>query len=483
MDFSDLTVLCVGDVMLDRFVHGDIDRISPEAPVPVLRLRHTREMPGGAGNVAANIASLGGRAILVGLVGLDEAGARLRQLLAAQPRLAAGLVASAHRPTICKTRFIAGRQQVVRADDESAAALFADEEAGAARRLHGASAALPGGGAVGLRQGGPQPASRGGSDTWPRAACRRRRCSWTPRRTTSAATAGPPASPRTSRSSPPPGAPPPGWTTEAGIAPAARALLAELLAEAILVTRSERGMTLVERSGDVTSVPARAREVFDVSGAGDTVIAALALAHAGGRTLAQAMHIANAAAGVVVSKLGTATADIAEVMHELAAQATSRAARRSPGLQSLAATLRPGGALARAGASRGLHQRLLRHPASRPRLPAGRRAPGLRPAGGGPEHRRRRAPAEGCHPPGEHAGAARPGDGGDTLRRLRPGLRRGHAAGDDPALSPDVLVKGADYRVDQVVGAELVLAAGGRVILADLVAGQSTTSIIARAAS
>ena len=135
MDFSGLTVLCVGDVMLDRFIHGDIDRISPEAPVPVLRLRSTREMPGGAGNVAANIASLGGRAILVGLVGLDEAATRLRALLAAQPLVSEVLVASAHRPTICKTRFIAGRQQVVRTDDESEAALAAGRSRRPARRL------------------------------------------------------------------------------------------------------------------------------------------------------------------------------------------------------------------------------------------------------------------------------------------------------------------------------------------------------------
>jgi len=145
MDFSHLTILCAGDAMLDRFVHGDIDRISPEAPVPVLRLRETREMPGGAGNVACNIASLGGRAILVGLIGADEAGARLSRILEGKAGIEAALVVTARRPTICKTRFIAGRQQVVRADDESGAPLF-EEEATALM------AALPGAGAVGLRQ-------------------------------------------------------------------------------------------------------------------------------------------------------------------------------------------------------------------------------------------------------------------------------------------------------------------------------------------
>ncbi len=113
-------------------------------------------------------------------------------------------------------------------------------------------------------------------------------------------------------------------------------MLADAEAHAILATRSEHGMMLVERSGEVHSVPARAREVFDVSGAGDTVIATLALAHAAGRTLSQAMHIANAAAGVVVSKLGTATADMAEVLHELDQQEADLAGASRAGAAGLA---------------------------------------------------------------------------------------------------------------------------------------------------
>ena len=114
--------------MLDRFLHGDIERISPEAPVPVIRLRDTREMLGGVGNVANNIASLGGRAVLVGLAGHDEAGAKLRRMVGGNARIAPALVETTHRPTVCKTRFLAGRQQVVRADEESRAPMLADEE-------------------------------------------------------------------------------------------------------------------------------------------------------------------------------------------------------------------------------------------------------------------------------------------------------------------------------------------------------------------
>ncbi len=391
MDFSGLTALCVGDVMLDRFVHGDIDRISPEAPVPVLRLRHTREMPGGAGNVACNIASLGGRAVLIGLVGQDDMAARLRAKLALQPRITEALVGSAHRPTICKTRFIAGRQQVVRTDDESSASLTDDEAAallanvqahiGRCQALvlsdYGKSALAPCliARLIGAARGANIPVfvdpKSDDFGNYRGATC------ITPNLREFAAA---------SRAS---------ATTEAEIAAAARPLLDRADAEAILVTRSERGMTLVERSGEVASVAARAREVFDVSGAGDTVIAALALAYASGRTLAQAMHIANAAAGVVVSKLGTATADIAEVMHELAAQG-EQGGPPLTGAPEPGGDARGGGALARAGVAGGFHQRVLRHPAPWACVAAGRGARGLRPAGGGPEHRRQRAAAEGA---------------------------------------------------------------------------------------
>jgi len=129
MDFSNIQVLCVGDVMLDRFVTCDMERISPEAPVPILRLRGTREMLGGAGNVASNVAALGGTVVLAGLVGMDAAGDAVRRLLLGLPRLVSAAVDTPGRPTTCKTRFIAANQQVVRADEESQAAAGPAEEA------------------------------------------------------------------------------------------------------------------------------------------------------------------------------------------------------------------------------------------------------------------------------------------------------------------------------------------------------------------
>ncbi len=487
MDFTHLRVLCVGDVMLDRFVHGDIDRISPEAPVPVIRLRETREMPGGAGNVAANIASLGGQAILIGLVGQDESGARLRALLTVQPRISAALVATPRRPTICKTRFIAGRQQVVRADEESGAALFDDERDSL---IAGFDAALAGADAVVLSDYGKGALSQEViAHAIAAARARRVRVFVDPKsddfgRYRGASCITPnlkefAAAARAAGTKLEHGSAGP---TERDIVAAAHSLLRQSGVESILVTRSERGMTLIDRSGDAISVPARAREVFDVSGAGDTVIAALALAQAAGRTPAQAMHIANAAAGVVVSKLGTATADIAEVMHELTAQHEQLGGPPQTGLQTLAATV---GLVARwreqglvVGFTNGCFDIL--HPGHVALLAAARqRCDRLVVALNSDASVRRLK------------GQARPINTLDQRAQVLAAIRYVDCLvafeEDTPletirALLPDVLVKGADYRADQVVGAELVTEAGGIVVLADLVAGMSTTGIIARAA-
>src|SRR5713226_3219586 len=129
MDFSSATILCLGDVMLDRFAYCATERISPEAPVPVLLLQRTQSMLGGAGNVARNIAALGGKAVLLGLLGHDPAGAEVRALIERTPGLIDRHVASRHRPTICKTRYLAGHQQLLRVDEEETHDLDPEEEA------------------------------------------------------------------------------------------------------------------------------------------------------------------------------------------------------------------------------------------------------------------------------------------------------------------------------------------------------------------
>jgi D-beta-D-heptose 7-phosphate kinase/D-beta-D-heptose 1-phosphate adenosyltransferase len=475
MNFSALTVLCMGDVMLDRFLHGDIERISPEAPVPVIRVTETREMLGGAGNVANNIAALGGTAILLGLMGDDDPGRRLRHTMARSAGIRPALVETRRRPTICKTRFIAGRQQVVRADDESLDGLEDDEQA---RLLEAFNGNLPAAQAVILSDYGKGVLSpavvahaikaarlRGipvfvdpKSDDFGRyrgATC------ITPNAREFAAAARAPVA------------------TVAQIETAARRLIEQADLTAILVTRSEKGMTLVERAA-THAVPSRAREVFDVSGAGDTVIATLALAHAGGRSLVQAMHIANAAAGVVVSKLGTATATIAEVMHELSAQDEIIGAGRVPGLtavtdaQDLIARWRDQGYSV--GFTNGCFDIL--HPGHVSLLAFSRaQCDRLIVALNTDESVQRLK------------GPARPVNSLAQRAQVMASIRYVDAVvafGEDTpfelitALQPDVLVKGADYTVDKVVGADVVLARGGRVVLADLVAGQSTTNIIAK---
>ncbi len=477
MDFSHITVLAVGDVMLDRFVEGEIERISPEAPVPVLRLSRTREMPGGVGNVASNIASLGAHAILVGLVGRDDAATSLAHAFAASGRIDAVLIASDARPTIRKTRFIAARQQVVRIDEESLAPLLpAEEDAlldAVAARIGAADAVILSDygkstlGARVIRRVMDLAAGRSipvfvdpKSDDFARydgAAC------ITPNRRELGRASGMPID------------------DEAGIVAACTSLMARVRTGAILATRSEKGMTLVARSGDVVSVTARAREVFDVSGAGDTVIAALAVASAAGSSLAQAMRIANAAAGIVVSKLGTATATIAEVVHELEAgehdsgtisplQPADRAAGlvahwkeqgMSVGFTNGCFDILHAGHVSLLAAARSQCDRLvvaLNTDESVSRLKGSKR------------------------PVNDLAARAA------VIAAVRHVDCVVAFAEDTPlalieTLMPDVLVKGADYTIETVVGADIVRAAGGRIVLADLIGGQSTTGIIARAAS
>jgi len=473
MDFSGLRVLCVGDVILDRFIYGDVERISPEAPVPVLRLRETRTMLGGAGNVANNIASLGGDAVLLGLIADDEAGARLTRQVADIPRITPHFVRSRVRPTIAKTRYIAAGQQVVRADEESSLLVQPEEEAELLEALEqaigGAKAVILSdygkgvlsagviGRAIGLARARGiavhvDPKSEDFS-TYRGATC------ITPNLRELATAA---------RCS---------VTTEADVIAACRVVMAQAQSDAILATRSEKGMLLVEANGGVHSVPSRAREVFDVSGAGDTVIATLALAHASGLTLAQAMRVSNAAAGVVVSKSGTATVEPAELLHELDDEVEK--GHRNPLRSDVEARalvdrwkqlgLRVGftngcfdiihaGHVALLAAARGRCDRLvvaLNTDASVQRL-KGPSRPITR-----LEHRSTVMAAI------KYVDCVTSFDEDTPLELIT-------------RLLPDVLFKGADYRAEDVVGGEVVVAAGGRVVLLDLVAGQSTTGIVGR---
>ena len=294
-DLSKARLLVVGDVMLDRYWFGEVGRISPEAPVPVVKIERTEERPGGASNVARNATALGARVTLLSVVGDDEAGVRLRELVEAE-----GVTASLHKdasiPTTVKLRVIGRQQQLLRIDFETLPSheVLADKFAEFERLLADCDVlVLSDYGKGGLahiekmirlaRAAGKIVLVDPKGDDYARY---RGASIVTPNRAEMREVVG-------------------RWKSEEDLAQRAQALRRELDAEALLLTRSEEGMSLFQESG-VQHEPAKAREVYDVSGAGDTVIAALAAMLAGGATLAQAMHVANCAAGIVVGKLGTA---------------------------------------------------------------------------------------------------------------------------------------------------------------------------------
>lgn len=302
-------VLVIGDLMLDEYVWGTVSRISPEAPVPVVAVHSETVKVGGAGNVAANIAALGGVVRLVGVVGNDVQAERLVEELEQAGVASDGLVVDAGRPTTVKSRVVAGSQHVVRFDRESeaplAAAVRSQVLARARERLPEADALLISDYAKGL----VSPALVG---ELLRLARRLKKVVAVdpkiqhvrlfrgvsviaPNHHEAAAAAGIRI------------------RGEADLVKVGERLLARLKAQAVLITRGEQGMSLFELGRPATHIPAVAREVYDVTGAGDTVMAALALALASGAGMREAAMLGNFAAGVVVGKRGTATVSRAEM--------------------------------------------------------------------------------------------------------------------------------------------------------------------------
>jgi rfaE bifunctional protein kinase chain/domain len=288
-------LLIVGDVMLDRYWFGEVERISPEAPVPVVRITRTEERPGGAANVARNAAALGARASLLSVVGDDEPGAALARMLAGE-RVTTSFLRDAALPTTVKLRVIGRQQQLLRIDFETApshevlAAKLVDydrlvpdadlvilSDYGKGGLAHIATmierARVAGKRVLVDPKGEEFTRYRGASLL-------------TPNRSEFRQVAGP-------------------WKSEAELTAKAQAMRRDLALDALLITRSEEGMSLYSADGALT-IPAQAREVYDVSGAGDTVIATLGVLLAAGASLPDAVRIANQAAGVVVGKLGTA---------------------------------------------------------------------------------------------------------------------------------------------------------------------------------
>ncbi len=470
---NNVAVLCIGDVMLDQYVYGDVDRVSPEAPIPVLNVNRRTHAIGGAGNVVCNISALGAVAQLVSVVGDDMPAGQVREHLAGLNGVEPHLLIDSDRPTTVKTRFIAGSQQLLRADDESVGALPQNlletvvEIASAAlsasapgamilsdygkgvlsdeviHRLIAASRAA--GVPVIVDPKGRDYAKYSGADIL---TPNRRELSEATRMAT-------------------------GGTDE--IIAAAQHLVESCGVRHVLVTRGGEGMTLVSAAGAPVHLPALAREIFDVSGAGDTVVAVLATGLAAGMTVAEAAQLANVAAGFVVAKVGTAVVRNAELADAVDAVASvSDKILDQNQLADQVAQWRARGLTV--GFTNGCFD--LVHPGhisllEQAKAESDRLIVGLNSDASVTRLKGEGRPVQDAAARGRVLASVAAVDAvvifdDDTPMEL---IRQ---------IRPDVLVKGADYDLDAVVGGELVDSYGGRVVLADLVDGFSTTETIAR---
>lgn len=475
-DFSDRKVAIIGDVMLDAYLEGTVSRISPEAPVPVVRLRDERHVPGGAANVAANVAALGGKSRLVGVVGRDSEGEKLRKLLEAVGHVDTDkLVTTKSRPTIVKTRVIGERQQIVRIDREVRHG-FTPRMVRAL--IQEGLAAIDWADVVILSDYGKGVLSTEVLRTLIDAARQAgKRTIVDPKRSDLTAYAGADfITPNRAELTAATGMP---CETDNEAEAAAECVIAAT-GSAVILTRSAQGMSYFSLGHPPLHLPTFARAVFDVSGAGDTVVATLALGIAADLPVSEAMRLANHAAGIVVGKLGTALVSAAELrvaisqdshpetpqkgaLVSLAAACVLRERWRDQGLKvgftnGCFDLLHPGhiSLLEQAAAATDRLIVALNTDASVKRL----------------------------------KGEARP----IQSERARARVMGALAAVDlvilfdeetpinaITALLPDVLIKGADYTIETVVGAKEVLAAGGQVLLANLIAGQSTSSLVKKA--
>ena len=474
-DLADQTVLCIGDLMLDEFVYGDVTRISPEAATPVIAVKRTEVMVGGAGNVARNLVSLGTRCIFVGVVGDDEAGTALTKALATHPLIEFHLAVDTTRQTTRKVRFVSEHHSahLLRADWEVAAPVDAASEDAL---IGHAIKAMPRAGAVVLsdyakgaltprvvravieaanRLGKPVLVDPKGRDY----SIYKGATMITPNRQELAEATGSAAQ------------------TDDEVAEAAAGLGRALGAQAVLVTRSEAGMTLV-RDGTAVHVPAYPVRVRDVSGAGDTVMAVLSAMLAMQADFESAMRAANAAAAVVVGKRGTATLSVAELRSRILPTATLASEEKIVFdwalLDEHLNDWRKQGL--RIGFTNGCFDLL--HP-GHVKLLAGARAScdrlvvGLNGDGSVTRLKGAGRPVQPVQSRAEVLAALEAVDlvvvfDEDTPEKL---IAR---------VKPTILVKGSDYKREDVVGHAIVEALGGEVILIDLVPGQSTSSMVER---
>ncbi len=468
-------VLCVGDVMLDRYISGQVKRISPESPVPVLSISGTQSFPGGAANVARNIASLGGRCTLVSVVGEDAVARELQQTLQSIEGIRCEFRASPDRPTSEKIRFVAHGQHMLRADAEATAPI---DESTANALIESIEKLAPVHDVMVLSDYAKglltDAVVRRSIDI---AKKHRLPIVVDPKsvdlRRYAAATVITPNSKEV--------------LDATGIDPtdddrraeeAGMSILGSAGVEAVLLTRAHRGMTLVRAGAAALHIEASAREVFDVVGAGDTVIAALSLALGAKLDLGESAKLANFAAGIVVGKRGTATVTQTELADEvLRLSRDSMQALRNKILSredavELARTWRKNGF--KVGFTNGCFDIL--HVGHLAILSFSRQNSGrlIVAVNSDASVRRLKEPGRPINSENDRAMVLAALSAVDAVVVFDE---------DTPLaiieeLNPDVLVKGADYTIDNIVGAKHVLSYGGKVLTCELVPGRSTTKVV-----
>jgi D-beta-D-heptose 7-phosphate kinase / D-beta-D-heptose 1-phosphate adenosyltransferase len=466
-------VAVIGDLMIDRYLTGRVERISPEAPVPVLVHSHDRAVAGGAANVAVNIVALGCDVRLVGIVGNDIDADDLKRILTEAGVSPALLAIDRHRPTICKTRVVSGRQQFFRIDRESPGRLSNEVEEAV---VEAARAAIAEADIVVLSD-----YAKGiFSDHVLRQVIGAAKVASKPvlvdpkRRTLEAYSGADIIKPNAGELSAATGMP---CSTDAEVEAAADALAAQFDGT-LLVTRAEAGMSLMRRGQASKHIKSSVLEVADVSGAGDTALAALAVSIADGFAIDDAAVVANVAAGIAVSKLGTAIVSRTELNNAIARASSVSFAPGALTEKSTAAAMatswrRMGESVVFTNGCFDLvhagHIELLSFAAKQgDRLIVGLNSDS--------SVRKLKGPTRPVQTEADRAriiGALRAVD----LVVLF----------DEPtplslidAIAPDVLIKGADYSEDQVVGGDLVKSRGGRIALFPLIEGRSSTKIVER---
>jgi D-beta-D-heptose 7-phosphate kinase/D-beta-D-heptose 1-phosphate adenosyltransferase len=474
-NFHAARVLVIGDIILDRYITGAVQRLSPEAPIPILRPAANRCTLGGAANVALNIATLGGKAILVGVIGSDAAGREISFLLESTPNIVSALVRIDDRPTTSKTRFMTGSHQLLRLDEETTEPL---QQAGSAAVLQAIEANLDLADLVVLSDYAKGVLCDGLLEAvLQRAKATGKQLIADPKRSDFSAYRG--ATVLTPNEHEVRIATRIGAEHDSDAVRAGRAALDATGGEAVLVTRSAKGLTLVCRDAEALHLPARAREVADVSGAGDTLVATLAVALAAGAALPEAAMLANVTAGISVSKQGTATVSRQELLDALHLEdlvaTDSKVVGLEEAVEKVAGWHRAGLKVGFANGCFDLihpgHVRLL----SEARSACDRLIVALNTDA---SVKRLKGPTRPLQ--NEMARAT-------VMASMSPVDLVLLFDEDTPlemieALRPDVLVKGSDYTVDQVVGGELVQGWGGKVVLVTLREGHSTTGTIRRMA-